>query len=112
MPGVKSETPAAASPIDFLYKPYVFQTGLPPLSYLGCPAEIYLPYYGTYTIESESVIIHHCVGSLFTSWVGMDLKRGYKFLPNGDLEYNEGGSFNGFRACESPGLKILEIYYE
>lgn len=55
----------------------------------GMPEEIkaafegYIAYFGTYKInEAEGTVTHHVEGSVLPNWVGVPLKRFYKFSDN------------------------------
>jgi hypothetical protein len=55
----------------------------------GTPDEIkaafegFISYFGTYSVnESDGTVTHHLEGCSFPNWIGVDLKRFFKFSGN------------------------------
>lgn len=49
-----------------------------PLSGMAALRESYFGYFGTYTITSDSTVVHHVIGGTIPDYVGTDQRRDYR----------------------------------
>lgn len=50
-----------------------------PLSGMAEVRRSYFGYFGTYTVTSDSTVVHHVVGGSIPSYIGTDQLRNYRF---------------------------------